>query len=93
MCIDLLAITVGDGRTRPNPKGVEMQYGKMNPLFTVELSRYDLGNPGRATEQTEAERTCSAPGRVASWKRLVRMLPFEDLEPVAKGDRGDLNPG
>ena len=70
-----------------------MQYGKMNPLFTVELSRYDVGKPGRATEPSGAESTCSAPGRVASWKRLTRMLPFEDLEPVANGDRRDLHAG
>jgi hypothetical protein len=70
-----------------------MDYGKFNPVLAIELSRYDLGEPGRGTEQVDAERTCSAPGRVASWKRLVRMLPFEDLEPVAKGDGGDLNPG
>ena len=93
MCIDLLAITVGDGRTRPNPKGVEMDYGKFNPVLAIELSRSDLGERHRAPEQIGAELTCSAPGRVASWKRLVRMLPFEDLEPVAKGDRRDLNAG
>jgi hypothetical protein len=70
-----------------------MDYGRFNPVLAIELSRYDLREPGRTTEQIGAERTCSAPGRVASWKRLVRMLPFEDLELVAKGDRGDLNPG
>ena len=69
-----------------------MDYGKFNPVLAIELSRYE-GEPRRATEPTGAERSCSAPGRVASWKRLVRMLPFEDLEPVAKGDRGDLNAG
>jgi hypothetical protein len=69
-----------------------MQYGKMNPLFVVELSRGGGAERGRTADQVGAERTCSAPGRVASWKRLVRMLPFEDLEPVAKGDRRDLDP-
>ena len=93
MWIYLLAITVANGRTRPNPKGVEMDFGKFNPVLAIELSRYDVGESRRASEQIGAELTCSAPGRVASWKRLVRMLPFEDLEPVAKGDRGDLNPG
>jgi hypothetical protein len=70
-----------------------MDYGKFNPLVAIELSRYDLREPGRGTEQSDAERSCSAPGRVASWKRLVRMLPFEDLAPVAKGDRRDLDAG
>ena len=93
MCIGLLAITVGDGRTRPNPKGVEMDYGKFNPVLAIELSRYDSGEARRPTEEIGAEGKCSAPGRIASWKRLVRMLPFEDLEPVAKGDRRDLNAG
>jgi hypothetical protein len=70
-----------------------MDYGKFNPVLAIELSRAALGEPGRGIEDSGAEGTCSAPGRIASWKRLVRMLPFEDLEPVAEGDRRDLNAG
>jgi hypothetical protein len=70
-----------------------VHYGKLNPMIAIELSRYDLADSGRVTKLNGADRTGSAPGRVASWKRLVRMLPFEDSEPITKGDRRDLDPG
>jgi hypothetical protein len=70
-----------------------MDYGKLDPVLAIELSRYDLADSGRVTKLNGADRAPSAPGRVASWKRLVRMLPFEDSELIAKGDRRDLDPG
>ena len=93
MCIDLLAITVGDGRTRPNPKGVEMHDGKMNPLFVIELSRRGWAQPDDRAERPYAQPRRSAPGRVAAWKRLVRVFPPEPSETLSNGHRGHLDAG
>ena len=70
-----------------------MDYGKTGPLLAIELGRHGWAEPERASDELNAKPQRSAPGRIAAWNRLVRMLPFEDSEPITKGDRRDLNPG
>ena len=70
-----------------------MQYGKMNPLFAIELSRRGWAERDGIAEGPDAQLQRSAPGRVAAWKRLVRMFPPEASEPISNCHRGDLHPG
>jgi hypothetical protein len=65
----------------------------MGPVLAIELGRHGWAEPERASVELNDKPRRSAPGRVAAWKRLVRMLPFEDSEPVTKGDRRNLDPG
>jgi hypothetical protein len=70
-----------------------MQYGKMNPLFTIELSRRGWAERDGITEGQDAEPRRATPGRVAAWQRLVRIFPPEASETLSKSHRGDLDPG
>jgi hypothetical protein len=75
------------------PQGVEMDYGKMGPVLAIELGRHGWAEPERASDELNAKRQRSAPGRVAAWKRLVRMFPPQESETLPKGDRRNLDPG
>jgi hypothetical protein len=70
-----------------------MQYGKMNPLFAIELSRRGWEERDGIAEGPDAQFRRPTAGRVASWARLVRVFPPEASETLSKSHRGDLDPG